>query len=310
MTIIVGACTMMVLPLSREKHEKHRDILIKYLVRRNKELSEKVKNLSDNILLVQKHCTCKTSIDKKILTSDKNVLFYTGIKNVNTFDKLFNFVKPLVKRKWRGPNVNTAIIRKFKKSPKKLGPKPKLSAREEFLMCLMKIRLGLLQEDLANRFSISKTLAGRIFTTWVKSTASALKSFVFVPDMDNISSSRPTKFNNFPRLHTIADATEIFLQTPKNHVAQRVTWSNYKHHNTAKVLISVTPNGLIAFASDAYGGSISDKQLTIDSGYLDCVDPHTEIMVDKGFNIIEECAARFITVHVPPGKTWTIANDA
>ena len=166
----------------------------------------------------------------------------------------------------------------------------------------MKIRLGILQEDLANRFGISKTLASRIFTTWVKSTASVLKSLVFVPDMEYISSSRPTKFNNFPRLHTIADATEIFLQTPKNHAAQRVTWSNYKHHNTAKVLISVTPNGLIAFASDAYGGSISDKQLTMDSGYLDLVDPHTEIMVDKGFNIIEECAARFINVHVPPGK--------
>ena len=40
----------------------------------------------------------------------------------------------------------------------------------------------------------------------------------------------------------------------------------------------------------------------MDSGYLDLVDPHTEIMVDKGFNIIEECAARFINVHVPPGK--------
>ena len=57
---------------------------------------------------------------------------------------------------------------------------------------------------------------------------------------------------------------------------------------------------MIVFASEAYGGSISDKQLTVDSGCLDLVEIYSEIMVDKGFNIKEECAARFIDVHVPP----------
>ena len=47
------------------------------------------------------------------------------------------------------------------------------------------------------------------------------------------------------------------------------------------------PNGLIIFASEAYGGSISDKQLTLDSGHLDLVEPYTEKMIDKGFNIKE-----------------------
>ena len=66
------------------------------------------------------------------------------------------------------------------------------------------------------------------------------------------------------------------------------------------------------FASEAYGGSISDKQLTLDSGYLDFVDPHTEIMVDKGFNIKEESAARFINVLVPPanrGQSQMLPKD-
>ena len=166
----------------------------------------------------------------------------------------------------------------------------------------MKIRLGLLHEDLANRFSISKTLASRIFSTWVKATAAVLKSLVFVPKIENIVASRPNKFSKFSRLHSIADATETFLQTPKNHAAERITWSNYKDRNTAKVLITISPNGLIVFGSEAYGGSILDEQLTVDSGYLDLVEPYTEVMVDEGFNIKEECAARFIDVHVPPGN--------
>ena len=32
------------------------------------------------------------------------------------------------------------------------------------------------------------------------------------------------------------------------------------------------------------------------------MEPYTEIMVDKGFNITEECNARRIHVSVPPGK--------
>ena len=108
----------------------------------------------------------------------------------------------------------------------------------------MKIRLGLLHEDLTNRFSISKTLASRIFSTWFKATAAVLKSLVFVSKMENTAASRPNKFSKFSRLHSIADATETFLQTPKKHAAQRITWSNYKHHNNAKVLITISPNEL------------------------------------------------------------------
>ena len=59
---------------------------------------------------------------------------------------------------------------------------------------------------------------------------------------------------------------------------------------------------MIVFASEADGGSILDKQLTVNFGYLDLVEPHSEIMVDKGFDIKEECAACFIDVHCPPGN--------
>ena len=100
--------------------------------------------------------------------------------------------------------------------PKNIGPKSKLSGRKEFLM----------HQDLANSFSIPKTSVSRIFSTWVKTTAAVLQSLVFVPKMENIVVSRPNKFSNYSRLHSTADATEIFLQTPKTHAAQRITWSN------------------------------------------------------------------------------------
>ena len=102
---------------------------------------------------------------QRIISTDKDVLFYTGIKSKALFDKFFEYIRPLVKRKWRSPSVKSSIVRRFKNSLKKIGPKSKLSGREEFLLFLMKIRFGLLYEDFANQFSISKTLASRKFST-------------------------------------------------------------------------------------------------------------------------------------------------
>ena len=41
----------------------------------------------------------------------------------------------------------------------------------------------------------------------------------------------------------------------------------------------------------AYPGSLSDKEITKQSGYLDMMEPYTELMVEKGFNISGECTA-------------------
>ena len=40
---------------------------------------------------------------------------------------------------------------------------------------------------------------------------------------------------------------------PSNLWARAATWSNYKHHNTIKVLLGITPQGVISFVSDSWG---------------------------------------------------------
>ena len=68
-----------------------------------------------------------------MIKTDEDVLFYTGIKPKTLFDKFFEYIKLLVKRKWRGPSVKGSIVKHFKNSLKKIGPKSKLSGREFLL---------------------------------------------------------------------------------------------------------------------------------------------------------------------------------
>ena len=109
-------------------------------------------------------------------------------------------------------------------------------------------------------------------------------------------------FNAAKNLHSIIDAPELFIETPKGHKNQRLTWSNYKHHNTMKILVAVAPNSSIIFVSKAYSGSISDKSVTNRCNYLDRIDPYCQLMADKRFNITDDCASRCIELIIPPRK--------
>ena len=86
----------------------------------------------------------------------------------------------------------------------------------------MKIRLGLLNGDIANQFKVSCALISQIFSTWVRATAKVLSSMIKVCDLDTVNTLKPKKFKS-QKLHSIADATEIFIHTPKDHLLQRLT---------------------------------------------------------------------------------------
>ena len=86
------------------------------------------------------------------------------------------------------------------------------------------------------------------------------------------------------RITVIIDCFEIFIEKPSNLLAQAQTFSSYKHHNTTKVLISITPQGTISFVSNAWGGRTSDKFLTENCGILDKLVPYDMVMEDRIYN--------------------------
>ena len=50
----------------------------------------------------------------------------------------------------------------------------------------------------------------------------------------------------------IIDCFEIFVDRPSALLARVQTYSSYKHHNTAKYLIGITPHGIVSFISNGW----------------------------------------------------------
>ena len=63
-----------------------------------------------------------------------------------------------------------------------------------------------------------------------------------------------------------------------------ITWSNYyKHWNTAKLLIGITPTGVISFLPPLWTGLISEKEIVKNTGLIELVEEEDAIMADRGF---------------------------
>ena len=121
-----------------------------------------------------------------------------------------------------------------------------------------------------------------------------LSSFIHWPDREQLWETMPMCFQyTFGRKMTvIIDYFEVFINKPTNLFTRAQMFSSYKHHNTIKVLIGITPQGTVSFVSEAWGGRTSDKFLTEKCGILDKLLPEDTVMADKGFTISESVGPR------------------
>ena len=241
-------------------------------------------------------------VDRPVLTfediqdSDEKVMFYTGIPNAGTFCALFDELDDF--------QENTQRQRTGSGESSDGGRPRLLRPIDEFFLVLMRLRLGLLLEDLAFRFCISKSTCSSIVDVWIDYLSVKLDFLVSWPSREIVNETMPSQFQEkHSDCRVIIDCTEINTETPQSLANKSLMYSNYKSHMTWKALLGISPCGMITFTSDLWAGSISDKQLTSKCGILELCEEGDSIMADKGFLISDLITHRGIKLVMPPFKS-------
>ena len=149
-------------------------------------------------------------------------------------------------------------------------------------------------------FKTSESEVYNVFITWIKFMALQWREINIWPEREIVTFYAPSNFRQkFPKTRAIFDGTECPIQKPKAPRAQQVTYSTYKNRNTTKVLIGITPGGMVSYVSPTYAGCTSDRQIVERSVLTSMCDPGDSIMADKGFDVQDIFAPVDVTVNIP-----------
>jgi len=117
------------------------------------------------IAVLQKQI-CLIQRSAPFIATNKNVRLFLGLTNKATFYRLLVLLTPRANRMryWFGPKRSFAShTRQFCETQTKSVPKRKLTCKDEFVLTLMKLKLGLTTNFLATLFGITSGLAQTLF---------------------------------------------------------------------------------------------------------------------------------------------------
>ena len=254
-------------------------------------LSKDCAKLREEILILQESKGLAFGTEKFFDSSEK-VQYYTGLPNIEVLRVLHDFCLQIVSR-----NNNNA-----------------LTTFQELTLTLCRLRLNLNVKDIAYRFGMSVPSVSKIFHKWLDILFNRLGKVIKWPEREQLLETTPLSFRNIfgTKVVIIIDCFEVFINRPNNLKARAQTWSNYKHHNTAKFLIGICPQGCISFISKAWGGRTSDKYITENCGLLKNLLPGDYVLADRGFDIGDSVGFYCAEVKLPSftkGKKQLSAKD-
>ena len=152
---------------------------------------------SDDTDLPHEHCQCVQDLQESIKTL-RSELSASLLKT-----------NQLMQQLQQEKNRKDFSLDRFKNDEP--GPKPKLSHLDQFFLTMVRLRLGLTVEDLADRFGINPSTVSRTFITWINLMYVKFKELPMWMSQSQVNRWMPPYFKKwYPTTRVIIDATAVW----------------------------------------------------------------------------------------------------
>ena len=186
--------------------------------------------------------------ERESLYSEMNSL-RAECENLKTERQNFDFLSPYSMKVIKGNSEsylmltglklkNLVVMTDFlRKGEKDDGRISREDMEDQIFLTIVKLKHNPTFEMLAHLCRISKTTAIDYFWKWLNIMYTKLRFLIKMQDRDNIFKTMPLVFRSkFPRLTSIIDCFEVFIESSGALLARAQCYSNYKKHCTTKVL--------------------------------------------------------------------------
>ena len=277
------------------------------LQKENKELKLKLQKSEELVFKLQEQNEMlqnqlfnykNVSKDDKIFSKTTGIQltsFQTLIKYVNPGDKCSNI-------KYYDTSKRLAHDSMVQENFLKSGPAPKLNANDQLFLYLSWLKNGFTLHHVSLLFNIPVSTVSRYIITWSNLLYFTLGAIPIWPTRTQVDANMPKSFKElYPTTRCIIDCTELFCQRPSSLATQSSLYSHYKSRVTYKGLVGISPAGAITFISQLFDGSISDKAIVRESGFLQehFWEKGDSVMADRGFTIEDDLKPFNVKLNIP-----------
>ena len=156
---------------------------------------ERIKEEKNAEILKSKFCL------ERFANDDDSICFYTGFQSYKHFMLFYNLIKP------------SAETMKYYYATGSRESRPDsrcMATIDELFMFLVRIKLNLLEQDIADRFQVNIATISSKIITWANYLYFLLGSQPIWPTMESVEANMPAAFrDSFPNTRVILDCTEI-----------------------------------------------------------------------------------------------------
>lgn len=177
-----------------------------------------------------------------------------------------------------------------------------LSARERIVLTLLKLQTDFDFEVLGMFFGVSKLVCCECFNSTIHLLARLLKPCILWPSREDNVMSMPECYNKCRDTRILLDSIDIPVDSPGCLKCLVQMHSHYKDGLICKLLVGVSPSGLITFLSKCYGGKASCERILKESDLVckKMLEPFNDaVIVQKGICIDKLCEENNIRMYRP-----------